>query len=124
MKPQSAKILGSISVLIGLVGVALPLSAAFLVPVEQYVAAALHIPSQVSDAYFPGDLLTYSVLFLPVNIFALIIGLLARRSRLGKAGIIIAGVGICLAIGCGLGVLMVLFWSWLSPPIFPYYFSQ
>lgn len=121
MKPQSAKILGSINVLIGLVGVALPLSAAFLEPVEQCVAAALRIPARISDANFPGDLLTYSVLFLPVNIFALIIGLLARRSKLGKAGIVIAGVGICLPIGCGLGVLMLLFWSWLSPPILPYY---
>jgi hypothetical protein len=121
MKPQSAKILGSISVLISLVGIALPLSAAFLDPVEQCVAAALRIPAHISDASFPGDLLTYSVLFLPLNIIALIIGLLARRSMLGKAGIIIAGVGICLPIGCGLGVLMVLFWSWLSPPIFPYY---
>jgi len=120
MKPQSAKILGSISVLIGLVGVALPLSAAFLEPVEQYVAAALHIPSQVSDAYFLGDLLTYSVLFLPLNIVALIIGILARRSRLGKAGIIIAGVGICLPIGCGLGILMLSFLSWLTPSPFPY----
>ena len=116
MKPQSAKILGSISVLIGLVGVALPLSAAFLEPVEQDVAAALRIPAHISDANFPGDLLTYSVLFLPVNIIALIIGILARRSRLGKAGIIIAGVGICLPIGCGLGVLMVLFLYWISPP--------
>jgi hypothetical protein len=124
MKPQSAKILGSISVLIGLAGVALPLSAAFLEPVEQYVAAALRIPARISDANFPGDLLTYSVLFLPLSITALITGILARRSRLGKAGIIIAGVGICLPIGCGLGVLMVLFWSWLSPPILPYYFSQ
>jgi len=119
MKPQSAKILGSISVLIGLVGVALPLSAAFLEPVEQYVAAALRIPAHISDASFPGDLLTYSVLFLPLDIIALIIGILARRSMVGKAGIIIAGVGICLPIGCGLGILMVLFWAWLSPPIFP-----
>jgi hypothetical protein len=121
MKPQSAKILGSISVLIGLAGVALPLSAAFLEPVEQYVAAALRIPAHISDASFPGDLLTYSVLFLPLDIIALIIGILARRSRLGKAGIIIAGVGICLLIGCGLGILMLLFLSWLSPPILPYY---
>jgi hypothetical protein len=121
MKPQSAKILGSISVLIGLAGVALPLSAAFLEPVEQYVAAALRIPAHISDASFPGDLLTYSVLFLPLDIIALIIGILARRSRLSKAGIIIAGVGICLLIGCGLGILMLLFLSWLSPPILPYY---
>lgn len=121
MKPQSAKILGSISVLIGLVGVVLPLSAAFLDPVEQCVAAALRIPARISDAHFPGDLLTYSVLFLPLNIIALIIGILARRSRLGKAGMIIAGVGICLPIGCGLGVLMMYFlWS-ISPPILPYY---
>ena len=120
MKPQSAKILGSISVLIGLVGVALPLSAAFLEPVEQYVAAALRIPAHISDANFPGDLLTYSVLFLPVNIIALIIGILARRSRLGKAGIIIAGVGICLAVGSALGALMLSFLIWLTPPVPPY----
>jgi len=120
MKPQSAKILGSISVLIGLVGVALPLWATFLEPVEQCVAAALRIPARISDASFPGDLLTYSVLFLPVNIIALIIGILARRSRLGKAGVIIAGVGICLPIGCGLGVLMLSFLSWLTTPVSPY----
>ncbi len=122
MKPQSAKILGNISVLIGLVGVALPLSAAFLETVEQCVAAALRIPAQVSDASFPGDLLTYSVLFLPLNITALIIGILARRSRLGKAGIIIiAGVGICLPIGCGLGLLMLSLLLGTSPRVFPWY---
>ncbi len=121
MKPQIARILGSMSLLIAVAGVVLPLASAFLEPVEQYVAAALRIPPRISDAYFPGDLLTYSVLFLPLDIIALIIGILARRSRLGKAGIIIAGVGICLPIGCGLGVLVMLFWSWLSPPILPYY---
>jgi len=124
MKPQSAKILGSISVLIGLAGVALPLSAAFLEPVEQCVAAALRIPAHISDATFPGDLLTYSVLFLPLNIVALIIGLLARCSMLGKAGIIIAGVGICLPIGCGLGILMLSLLFWISPPIPPMYYSH
>jgi len=42
---------------------------------------------------------------------------------LGSISVLIGlvGVGICLPIGCGLGVLMVLFWSWLSPPILPYY---
>jgi hypothetical protein len=119
MKPQSAKILGSISVLIGLVGVALPLSAAFLEPVEQCLAAALHIPAHISDANFPGDLLTYSVLFLPLNIIALIIGILSRRSRLGKAGIIIAAGGICLAVGSLLGVLMLSLLLWTSPRVFP-----
>ena len=116
MEPQIAKVIGCISLLLGTVGFAAPVSIAFIDAVERYVTAAMPNPF-----FGEFDLLIYAVLFAPVNIVALILGILARVSRLGKAGIVVSVLGLCLAIGAGLGMLMVIvmFWIWPPPP-FPY----
>jgi len=119
MKPQTAKVLGCISLLISIPGVALPLSITFVEPIEEYLTTALHLEVLAEQDFVSMDLLIYPAFFLPTNITALVLGIFARRSRLGKAGIIVSGLGILMPIGAGIAVLMVVVVFLISPPIFP-----
>jgi len=118
MKPQTAKVIGSISLLIGIVGVTAPLSITFVDAIEQHVTAVIPVP--LSDESPSLDILLYSLLFLPVNLVGLIMGIFARRSTLGKAGIVVSGIGICLVIGGALGALMTIIMFIIWPPFVPF----
>jgi len=119
MKLRTAKVLGCISLLISIPGVVLPLSITFVEPIEQYLTTALHLEVLAEEDLVSMDLLVYPLFFLPTNITALVLGILARRSRLGKAGIIVSGLGILLPIGAGIAVLMVVIMLLINPPVFP-----
>ncbi len=118
MKPRTANILGYVSILIGVPGVVLPLVITFVDSVEQYLTAAMHIEFLANKDFISWDLLIYPALFLPTNIIAFVLGILARHSRSGKAGIVVSGVGLLMPIGTGLAVLMVIVIFLISPPVF------
>lgn len=120
MKLRTAKALGCISLLISITGVVIPLCIAFVEPIEQYLTAVLHLGDLGDDDFISIDLLIYPGFFLPINIVALIMGIFARPSRLGKAGIIVSGLGILVPIGAGIAVLMVVIMLLIDPPVFPY----
>ena len=120
MKPRTANILGYVSILIGVPGVVLPLVITFVDSVEQYLTAAMHIEFLANKDCTSWDMLIYPALFLPTNIIAFVLGILARHSRPGKAGIVVSGVGLLMPIGAGLAVLMVIVIFLISPPVFPH----
>ena len=119
MRMQTARALGCASLLISVPGVLLPLCITFVEPIELYLTAALHLESLAKEDFISMDLLVYPAFFLPTNIAALILGIFARRCRLGKAGIIVSGLGILLPLGAGIAVLMVVVALLISPPVFP-----
>jgi hypothetical protein len=116
MKPRTTNILGYTSILIGVPGVVLPLLITFVDSLEQYLTVAMHIEFLANDDWLSWDLLVYPILFLPTNIIAFVMGILARRSLPGKAGIAISGVGLLMPIGAGLAVLMVIVMFLIWPP--------
>ena len=122
MKPQTAKVLGCISLLISIPGVALPLTVTFVESVELYLTTALHLEALAEEDFISVDLLVYPLFFLPTNITALVLGILARRSRLGKAGIIVSGLGILIPIGAALAALMAVLYFLIDPPAFPFFY--
>jgi len=121
MKPQTAKVLGCISLLISIPGVALPLCITFVEPIEEYLTTALHLEVLAEENLVSVDLLVYPAFFLPTNITALVLGIFARRSRLGKAGIIVSGLGILIPIGAGIAALMVVIMLLINPPVIPWH---
>ena len=121
MRTQTAKVLGCISLLISIPGVVLPLSITFVEPIEQYLTAALHLEVLAEEDLVSVDLLVYPAFFLPTNITALVLGIFARCSKLGKAGIIVSSLGILVPIGAGIAVLMVVIVLLIGPPVIPYH---
>ena len=108
MKARTANILGCTSVLIAVPGVVLQLLITLVDSVEKYLTTAMHIDFLPKDDLIRWDLLIYPALFLPTNIIAFVLAILARQSRLGKAGIAISGLGLLIPIGAFLALLMII----------------
>ena len=116
MKQWTAKVLAGISLLLAGLGVAAPLSIVFIWPLAQRLTAGPPIRFAISEDDLSSHLLTLSLAFLPTNIIALVLGIPARRSKLGKVALALSIVGVCLAVGSVIGALMMFIKLIIWPP--------
>ena len=118
MKPRTTRILGATSLLLGLSAIAAPFCLALCDTLEQRILAVPVFEALVDEEY---GLLLYSFLLLPLGLGALVLGILTRRSRIGKAGLAVSILALSMPFTSVIAaVIYVIVDFMVHPPFFPY----
>ena len=117
MKPRTTKILGSTSLLLALIAVVSPFCIALCDTLEQRILALPLFEDLFDEEY---GLLLYSFLFLPFGLVALLLSILARRLRIGKAALVASILAVFMPVGC---VIAAVIYAIVDIMINPFFFG-